>query len=257
MGYVDGPLTSPGMPSILVTYGTGEGQTAKVADRISSVLDERGHDVTALPVSAASTLDLDEFDAVLVGSPINNQRHLPAVVEFVEGNREVLADRPSGFFQLSLAPLVPFGLADAGDRAYVDALTEQTGWRPDDVGHFAGAIRYSQYDRPTRWLFRLVAALTTGDTDTARDYEYTDWDAVERFAVAFAEYAEDQVAAAPGWRRALPAVDRRGAALVGLGAVGLAGLAYWAVGRRGRPGAELGEEPEAAEPAGTSVPITE
>ncbi|HKJ59719.1 MAG TPA: flavodoxin domain-containing protein [Halobacteriales archaeon] len=245
------------MTSILVAYGTGAGQTAKVADRIASVLDERGHDVTALPVSAASTVDMDDFDAVLVGSPINYQRHLPAVVEYVEENRETLSARPSGLFQLSLAPLAPFGLGETGDRTYVDELTGQTGWRPDTVGHFAGAIRYSQYDRPTRWLFRLVAALTTGDTDTSRDYEYTDWEAVERFADEFAEFVESRVAASSQLGRVRPRVGRRGAALVGLGAVGLAGLAYWAVGRRGRPGAELGAEPEAAEAAGTSVPITE
>jgi menaquinone-dependent protoporphyrinogen oxidase len=30
------------------------------------------------------------------------------------------------------------------------------------------------------------------DTDTTRDYEYTDWDAVERFADAFAQQLEQK-----------------------------------------------------------------
>ena len=242
------------MTSILVTYGTGQGQTAKVADRIASVLGERGHDVTAVPVPAASTLDLDDYDAVLVGSPINYQRHLPGVVEFVAGNREALSARPSGLFQLSLAPRAPFGRGETGDRAYVDELTEGTGWQPDEVGHFAGAIRYSQYNRPTRWLFRLVALLTTGDTDTSRDYEYTDWDAVERFAVEFGEFVEARTAP-PGWRRGLPDVDRRRAAL-GVAAVGLAGGAYWTARRRGGRRAPATAGPDEA-PAGTEVPASE
>jgi hypothetical protein len=32
----------------------------------------------------------------------------------------------------------------------------------------------------------MIVGLAGGDTDTTRDYEYTDWDAVERFADAFA-----------------------------------------------------------------------
>lgn len=34
---------------------------------------------------------------------------------------------------------------------------------------------------------RAIASVAGGDTDTARDYEYTDWDAVARFADAFAQ----------------------------------------------------------------------
>jgi menaquinone-dependent protoporphyrinogen IX oxidase len=34
---------------------------------------------------------------------------------------------------------------------------------------------------------RVFAAIVGHDTDTTRDYEYTDWKAVERFASAFSE----------------------------------------------------------------------
>ncbi|MFB6354044.1 MAG: protoporphyrinogen oxidase, partial [Halobacteriales archaeon] len=40
-----------------------------------------------------------------------------------------------------------------------------------------------------------IAADATGDTDTSRDYEYTDWDAVERFAASFAELVADATTA--------------------------------------------------------------
>ena len=174
------------MTSFLVTYGTGEGQTAKVAQYIESVLVDRGHDVTTRHVSNVSRVSVDEFDGVLVGSPLNNRRHLPAVIEFVERNRESLAARPSAFFQLSMASAIPLRWAREGAMEYVDDMIEATGWRPDRIGLFAGAVKYTQYDRPTRLLFKLISAVTTGGTDTSRDYEYTDWDAVERFAVEFA-----------------------------------------------------------------------
>jgi menaquinone-dependent protoporphyrinogen oxidase len=38
-----------------------------------------------------------------------------------------------------------------------------------------------------RLLMRMIVGLAGGDTDTARDCEYTDWDAVERFTDAFAQ----------------------------------------------------------------------
>ena len=41
------------MASALVCYGTGEGQTAKVADRLASVLADRGHEATTVDVGAA------------------------------------------------------------------------------------------------------------------------------------------------------------------------------------------------------------
>jgi menaquinone-dependent protoporphyrinogen oxidase len=37
---------------------------------------------------------------------------------------------------------------------------------------------------------RLIVGYAGGDTDTTRDYEYTDWDAVERFAAVFAKRFE-------------------------------------------------------------------
>ena len=48
---------------------------------------------------------------------------------------------------------------------------------------FAGALRYSRYGWLKRRLMRSIARREGGDTDTSRDHVYTDWDAVDRFAV--------------------------------------------------------------------------
>ena len=229
------------MASILVAYGTGEGQTAKVAHRIESVLADRGHDVTTVRVSEAVTVSVDDFDAVVVGSPVNYQRHLPAVVSFVRRNRESLAARPSAFFQLSFASAVPLRSAREGAMDFVDRLTETTGWRPDRVGLFGGAVAYTRYGRLTRLFFRIVSAVTTGDTDVTRDYEYTDWDAVERFALEFADDVDARRdRTAPTLReRGASVLHRRTVRLAVLCLVG-AGVAFWvARGRsetRGPPG---------------------
>ena len=205
------------MPSVLVAYATGEGQSAKVARHVESVLAARGFDVTTRHVS--NVPDVESFDAVVLGGPVNNRRHRPELVEFVTAHREALEDRPTGFFQLSMASAMPFRSAREGAMDFVDRLIAETGWRPDQVALLAGAVKYSQYGRFERALFRLVAAVTTGDTDTSRDYEYTDWDEVERFATAFAEHARASIEG--------EATTTRSRLALGLLGAGLLGAAYW------------------------------
>lgn len=265
------------MTSVLVPYGTGEGQTAKVAAYVDSVLSERGFDVTTVDLGEAAEseatmggeseatttvaeaeatdrdafdatdrdafdgLAVEEFDAVLVGASVDSGGHQPAVVAFVERHAETLADRPTGFFQVSLASAVPSKWGRTGAERYVDRLEAATGWHPDRVGLFAGALQYTQYDRRTRWFFKLAALALGLGTDASRDHEYTDWDDVERFAVEFGTFVEQSV---PEGERTAVDTARKGlrvAALSVLG-VGLAVAAYRLVRgrRRGTSGRDRG-----------------
>jgi menaquinone-dependent protoporphyrinogen oxidase len=184
------------MVSMLVCYGTGEGQTATVADRISEVLAERGHEVTARDASdLPSDFAIEEFDAVLVGASIHVGKQQPVVREFVDDNRDALAARPTAFFQLSLASATERGAAQAAE--YVDEFLEATGWQPDRIGLFGGALRYSKYGFLKRLLMKRIAKSATGDTDTSRDYEYTDWAEVEAFANDVAAFVEGRLGVAP------------------------------------------------------------
>jgi len=184
------------MGSILVCYGTGEGQTATVADRIVDALAERGHDATALDAAdLPPEFDLEAFDAVLVGASIHMGKHQPAVREFVSANRDALAARPTGFFQLSLSSAVTDEARRADAAGYVDAFLEETGWRPDRIARFGGALRYSKYGFLKRLMMKRIAREATGDTDASRDYEYTDWHEVEAFAADFAAFVEGRLGA--------------------------------------------------------------
>ncbi len=54
----------------------------------------------------------------------------------------------------------------------------------------AGAVPYTQYNWLKKWVMKRVVAKAGGDTDTTRDYEYTDWDDLRAFAREFAGRVE-------------------------------------------------------------------
>ncbi|WP_255192468.1 flavodoxin domain-containing protein [Natronobeatus ordinarius] len=192
------------MASFLVCYGTGEGQTATIATRIADVLGERGHDVTTVDASEVPpTLELDDFDAVLVGASIHVGKHQPSVREFVSSNRETLSAMPSAFFQVSLSSGAEGGEAQAA--GYVESFVEDTGWHPDRIGLFGGALRYSEYGFLKRLLMKQLAKRTVPEQpapDPSGDVEFTEWDEVEAFAADVAAFVEGRLGIAP------PADDR-------------------------------------------------
>jgi len=186
------------MTSILVVYGTGEGQTAKVADRIGETLRERGHSATVLDATAISTdYSVVRHDAVLVGSSIHVGKHQPEVVQFVREHHHALSTRPTGFFQVSLSSATDDAERQAEAAGYVESFIAETDWHPDRIGLFGGALRYSEYGFLKRLLMKRIAKDATGDTDTARDYEYTDWDEVAQFTNDFAAFVEGRLGIAP------------------------------------------------------------
>lgn len=180
------------MVTYLVVYGTGEGQTAKVAARIADVISARGHDVTLTDVDDGSE-PLSEYGAVVVGSSIHVGKHHEGVRSFLEENGGTLEGRPTAFFQLSLSSAVDDPDRRAEAAGYVDSLLESTGWHPDRIALFGGALRYSKYGFLKRLIMKRIARDATGDVDTSRDYEYTDWEEVETFAADFAAFVDGRL----------------------------------------------------------------
>ena len=173
------------MPSCLVYYGTSEGQTKKIAMRVAEHLRARG--VTVDVVESPADVDPSRFDAVVIGDSIHIGRHHRHVLKFIQAHRTILEAIPTAFFSVCL------GIASKNEsdrenaRHFIDDMVERTGWRPDRVAVFAGALKYSRYGLLTRFIMKKISASEGQSTDTKRDYEYTDWDAVAAFSTEFAE----------------------------------------------------------------------
>src|SRR6056297_452253 len=185
------------MSSFLILYGTGEGQTAKVADRIAAAIGERGHEVSAVDVrDPASSFALDGYDAVVVGASIHVGRHQDAVRDFVAAHREALAAVPTAFFQVSLSSASEEKREEAA--TYVESFTAETGWHPDRIGQFGGALRFSEYGFLKRLMMKRIASdLLDESRVPADDVEFTDWDAVDAFAADVAAFVEGRLGVTP------------------------------------------------------------
>jgi len=169
-------------PTILIVFATREGQTAKVAGRIAERLRDAGAAVTLMnardPLPAGPSFDVVAYGGSMHAGGIERE-----LVDFIERHHEALAPRYSAFFLVLLgaantdAQAREAALADAREKLHARIPTAF-----DHVEMVAGALTYSKYSWPVRWIMKRISREAGGDTDTSRDYEYTDWDQVDRFA---------------------------------------------------------------------------
>ena len=168
---------------ILVLYASTHGHTAKIAARIASVLEDDGAAVDLHQLGANETHPAPpDYDAVILGASIHAGHHQHALVKWAERHHTALGLTPSAFFSVCLTAADDTEESRAATRAYLDDFVEQTGWTPGDSATFAGALQYREYDFATRLLVRLMMNRMHRPTDTSQDYDYTDWDAVARWA---------------------------------------------------------------------------
>jgi menaquinone-dependent protoporphyrinogen oxidase len=176
------------MVRVAVRYGTTEGQTEAIAERMATVVTRAGHDATLRDVRALpATVSFDDVDAVVVGASVHAGSHQRYVRRFVTDNAAELNRLPSAFFSVSLTAAGGSDADRGTARSLLEAFLEGTGWEPDATTVVAGALKYSEYGPVTRFVLKRIAGRAGGDTDTSRDYEYTDWAAVEAFAADFVD----------------------------------------------------------------------
>lgn len=180
------------MASFLLVYGTSEGQTEAVATHIARVLDDRGHSVTTENVTAGQvSSDIAAFDAILVGASIHMGKPQAAITSFVSEHVAELATKPTAYFQISLSSADPTGREHAA--TYVDQFSETTGWNPDRIGLFGGALRFSKYGFLKRLMMKQIAKRSLPDVDVSTDIEFTDWDEVSAYASEVAAFVENRL----------------------------------------------------------------
>lgn len=184
------------MQYVGVFYATKEGQARKVAERVGAALGTRTLEVTVHDVKGADAVAaLARADAaVLVGS-VHLGKHEAELVTFVKAHRARLDAMPAAFLSVSGAEAgaeqgsTPEARAKSAESVgeQLQAFMSSTGWRPRHVHPVAGALVFTQYNPLVRWVMKHVAKSEGLPTDTSRDYDFTDWIALDEFSRSLAE----------------------------------------------------------------------
>jgi menaquinone-dependent protoporphyrinogen oxidase len=178
----------------LIVYGTTEGHTRDLCSFIGETLALRGAEVTQ--VEAGDVVPSpDRFDVCFVAASLHAARYQSQVTDYVRRFHAAFASARSAFISVSLAAAGENPDDWAGLEECIARFKNETHWTPAAIHHAAGAIRYSQYDFFKRLLLRYIATKRGKDTVTSRDYDLTDYDALQRFAVEFA-YGKERIAKA-------------------------------------------------------------
>ena len=166
--------------NILIAYATTDGHTLEICHRLQDIAEGKDHKVTIHELQTGDSLDLSEFDRIVVGASIRYGKHKPEVKEFIDKNQSVLESKPSAFFSVNAVARKP-GKQTAQTNPYVRKFLSKISWKPPIVGIFAGKIDYPAYGGFDRTMIRFIMWMGKGPTDPTGTFEFTDWESVDAF----------------------------------------------------------------------------
>jgi menaquinone-dependent protoporphyrinogen oxidase len=172
--------------TVLIVYGTTEGQTRKIAQWTAKHVRARRHQVELHDSAVlAPDLDLKAFHAFIIAASVHQEHHQETITNFVFAHHEVLNDRPSAFISVSLSAVLEEAKLEA--QKYVDRFVSITGWRPRKTLLLGGALRFTEYDYFQEQIVKFIVMKRGGAASTGRDREFTDWNALAGFVNEFLE----------------------------------------------------------------------
>jgi menaquinone-dependent protoporphyrinogen oxidase len=180
------------MKRIGVFYATREGHTRLVAERVTADLRARGFDAAATNVwDNVAKASLEVYWGAVLAASVHGGKHEREMVKFIKSHLRELNRMPTAFLSVTLSEAgVERPGSTAEQRAQCNAdvqlmmenFFKETGWRPKFTLPVAGALLYSRYNFVLRFVMKRIAKKMRAGTDTSRDYDYTDWPALDRFA---------------------------------------------------------------------------
>jgi menaquinone-dependent protoporphyrinogen oxidase len=168
--------------NILVAYATKYGATAEIAEKIGEVLREEDLGPDILPVKKVG--DLEDYQAIIVGSAVYIGRWRKEAVIFLKDNEKTLAQKPVWVFSSG-----PTGEGDAVellDGWQIPGAVENTVKRiqPRDIAVFHGDVDVEKLNFIERSMVKNVEA-PVGD--------FRDWEAITAWAASIVEVLKEDV----------------------------------------------------------------
>lgn len=174
---------------IAIIYASRHGHVRAIVGQLAAIAALRRAECTLYDAAARQHRDMtDDCDAVVIAGSVHFGRHARVLRRFVERKLTLLSSVPSAFLSVSGSAATLDGRAKAEE--YVTAFLRVTGWRPDLTECVGGAVLYTKYDPITRLVMKFASRTAGRGTDTSRDYDYTNWSAVDAFMHQFVDTIE-------------------------------------------------------------------
>ena len=180
---------------VVIFFATREGHTCRVAEHIADDLRDRRVAVDLVDVRQLhEPVDWAGYQAACVAASVHVGRHEPEMIAFVRQHRLELERLSAAFISVTLsqagaqdvhATADKRGAAAADVQRMIDRFVAETGWRPAHVLPVAGALMYRRYNPLVRFVMKRIARKAGAPTDSSRNYDFTDWPAVDRFVDRF------------------------------------------------------------------------
>ncbi|NLI40861.1 MAG: hypothetical protein GX421_06755 [Caldisericales bacterium] len=152
---------------ILVCYATRCGSTGEIAERIASVMKTNGHTVNVLQVKR--NIDIEGYDAVVLGSAIRIGKCLGEAIEFVKQRKVDLQNKKLFYFGVCMMITMPDKAQEV--QTYLDSMIAE--YRPVAHEIFAGKVDYAKLSFPIRLLMKQMKA---------QEGDFVDWQKVDSWA---------------------------------------------------------------------------
>ncbi|ATW44214.1 menaquinone-dependent protoporphyrinogen IX dehydrogenase [Glaesserella parasuis] len=164
-----------------IFYLTNDGQTKKISDYLAKELQQETQVFSLRDFSLWSVETLEQFDCIVIGASIRYGHFDPVLEQFIDRYYELLNRKKSVFFSVNLTARkitrnTPY------TNTYTRKLLDKILWKPNIAEVFAGALLYPRYNFFDKTMIRFIMKITKGDTNTSREYEYTDWQQVSELA---------------------------------------------------------------------------
>jgi menaquinone-dependent protoporphyrinogen oxidase len=179
-----------------VLFATREGHTKRIAEHIVTDLLTLGFDVDLLTVRRPLPFSLSHYSAAILAASVHGGNHEKEMVHFVRDHRSELDGLTTAFISVTLSEAgAEMSNKTPAEHAQfvqdVDMMLgkffSETRWLPTVAKPVAGALLYSHYNFLVRLIMKRIARKAGAATDTSRDYDYTDWRALDKFVEEFAK----------------------------------------------------------------------
>jgi len=167
------------MTKVLIIHSSVDGHTTHICERIRSVRNDLDIDIISL--SKTKNISLNKYEMIVIGASIRYGKYRKELFKFIDENLNAIQSKNNAFFSVNVvARKAEKNSTDT--NPYIEKFLLKTSWKPKIIDVFAGKIEYPKYNLFDRSIIKFIMWMTNGPTDTSKNFEFTDWSKVEKFA---------------------------------------------------------------------------